>query len=42
MAYEVDCKQLKQDVSLHGKTQASREIENECKYIEPWKISMHL
>jgi hypothetical protein len=29
MAYELDIKQLKQDVSLHGKTQARREIENE-------------
>jgi hypothetical protein len=28
MTYEVDFKQLKQAVSLHGKTQARREIEN--------------
>lgn len=29
MTYEVDIKQLKQEVSLQGKTQARREIENE-------------
>jgi hypothetical protein len=29
MTDEVDFKQLKQDVSLHGKTQARQEVENE-------------
>jgi hypothetical protein len=29
MTYEVDCKQLKQEISLQGKMQARREIENE-------------
>jgi hypothetical protein len=29
MTYEVDFKQLKQEVSLHGKTQASLGVEND-------------